>query len=60
MKSEQFDFYSPTNLKSYNLEQTMRYQIEVLGQLDMFTRRHSENTYGNKIHSILHYMWICT
>ena len=43
MKSEQFDFYSPTNLKSYNLEQTMRYQIEVLGQLDMFTRRHSEN-----------------
>lgn len=42
MKSEQFDFYSPTNLKSYNLEQTMRYQIEVLGQLDMFTRRHSE------------------
>ena len=43
MKDEQFDFYSPTNLKSYNLEQTMKYQIEVLGQLDMFTRRHSEN-----------------
>ena len=59
MKDEQFDFYSPTNLKSYNLEQTMKYQIEVLGQLDMFTRRHSE-TYGYKIHCILHNMWICT
>ncbi len=43
MKDEKFDFYSPTVLKSYNLERTMKYQLEVLGQLDMFTRRHSEN-----------------
>lgn len=43
MKDEKFDFYSPTVLKSYNLEKTMKYQLEVLGQLDMFTRRHSEN-----------------
>ena len=43
MKSEKFDFYSPVNLKSYNLDKTMRYQLDVLGSLDFFTRRHSEN-----------------
>lgn len=43
MKTENFDFYSPINLKSYNLDQTMRYQLDILGNLDHFTRRHSEN-----------------
>ena len=43
MYTEKFDFYSPVNLKSYNLDQTMRYQLNVLGNLDFFTRRHSEN-----------------
>ena len=43
MKNEKFDFYSPVNLKSYNLDKTMRYQLDVLGGLDFFTRRHSEN-----------------
>jgi hypothetical protein len=43
MKSEKFDFYSPVNLKSYNLDKTMRYQLDILGSLDFFTRRHSEN-----------------
>lgn len=43
MYTEKFDFYSPVNLKSYNLDQTMRYQLDVLGNLDFFTRRHSEN-----------------
>ena len=43
MKSEKFDFYSPLTLKSYNLEKTMRYQLDILGSLDYFTRRHSEN-----------------
>lgn len=43
MKSEKFDFYSPINLKSYNLDKTMRYQLDILGSLDIFTRRHSEN-----------------
>lgn len=43
MYTEKFDFYSPVNLKSYNLDQTMRYQLDVLGNLDHFTRRHSEN-----------------
>ncbi len=43
MKNEKFDFYSPLTLKSYNLEKTMRYQLDILGSLDFFTRRHSEN-----------------
>lgn len=43
MKTEKFDFYSPVNLKSYNLDKTMRYQLDILGSLDFFTRRHSEN-----------------
>jgi len=38
-----FDFYSPMNMANYNLNQTMRYQLNVLGNLDFFTRRHSEN-----------------
>lgn len=42
-RKEQFDFYSPVNLKSYNLEQTMRYQLNMLDNLDVFTRKHSEN-----------------
>ena len=43
MKTEKFDFYSPVNLKSYNLDKTMRYQLDILGSLDFFTRMHSEN-----------------
>ena len=42
MFKEKFDFYSPVNLKSYNLDQIMRYQLDVLEMLDPFTRRHSE------------------
>lgn len=37
------DFYSPINLKSYNLDQTMRYQLNLLERLDPYTKRHSEN-----------------
>lgn len=40
---ETFDFYSPTNLKSYNLNESMRYQLGILSTLDVFTRAHSEN-----------------
>ena len=43
MFTEKIDFYSPTNLKSYNLDQTMKYQLDVLGSLDIFTRKHCEN-----------------
>ncbi len=40
---EELDFYSKTNLKSYNLDETMRYQLSMIDSLDPFTRRHCEN-----------------
>jgi hypothetical protein len=40
---EEFDFYSKTSLKSYNLNETMRYQLSLLDTLDAFTRKHCEN-----------------
>lgn len=40
---EEFDFYSKTTLKSYNLNETMRYQLSMLDTLDPYTRVHSEN-----------------
>ena len=43
MPKEIFDFYDRTTLKSYNLDQTMQYQLNILGSLDIFTRKHSEN-----------------
>lgn len=43
LKKELFDFYSTTNLKSYDLNERMRYQLAMLDGLDAFTRRHSEN-----------------
>lgn len=43
MKEFKMDFYSSTNLKSYNLNESMRYQLAVLDSLDVFTRLHSEN-----------------
>ena len=43
MKQPEFDFYDKTSLKSYNLDQTMRYQLNMLDTLDVFTRKHSEN-----------------
>ncbi|MCI8481686.1 MAG: HD domain-containing protein [Clostridia bacterium] len=43
MKEEKFDFYSKTSLKSYNLDEAMRYQLSMLDGLDAFTRKHSEN-----------------
>lgn len=43
MKDAYFDFYSPTTLKSYNLDKSMQYQLNILGSLDVFTRKHCEN-----------------
>ena len=43
MNSQTFDFYDRTNLKSYNLDESMRYQLNMLGNLDVFTRKHCEN-----------------
>ena len=38
-----FNFYDKTNLKSYNLDTTMRYQLDMLDRLDVYTRKHCEN-----------------
>ena len=43
MKENKFDFYSKTTLKSYNLDDAIRYQLSMLDNLDVFTRKHSEN-----------------
>ena len=43
MPSDKIDFYSSTNLKSYNLDEAMKYQLSMLDRMDFFTRRHSEN-----------------
>ena len=43
MPSDKIDFYSSTNLKSYNLDELMRYQLSMLDMLDNVTRKHSEN-----------------
>lgn len=43
MKENTIDFYSKTTLKSYNLEESIRYQLSMLDSLDVFTRKHSEN-----------------
>ncbi len=41
--SYEFNFYDKTNLKSYNLDESMRYQLNMLDRLDVFTRKHCEN-----------------
>lgn len=41
--SDEFNFYDTTNLKSYNLDESMRYQLNMLDRLDVFTRKHCEN-----------------
>ena len=43
MKKEMFDFYDRTTLKSYNLDKNMQDQLNALGALDVFTRKHCEN-----------------
>ena len=43
MKIENFDFYNSTSIKSYNLEEKIRYQLKMLDGLDAFTRKHCEN-----------------
>lgn len=43
MKKFSFDFYNTANLKAYNLNDTMRYQLAILNRMDPITKRHSEN-----------------
>ena len=40
---EVFDFYNSTSIKSYNLDETIRYQLKMLDGLDAYTRKHSDN-----------------
>jgi len=43
MEQPSFDFYDTTSLKSYNLDKSIRYQLNLLDTLDVYTRKHSEN-----------------
>lgn len=43
MEENNFDFYDMTSLKSYNLDKSIRYQLNLLDTLDVYTRKHSEN-----------------
>ena len=43
MLNTKFDFYSPFNFSSYSLGKNMRYQLQLLDNLDHLTRKHSEN-----------------
>ena len=40
---EEFDFYNSTTIKSYNLDESIRYQLKTLDGLDAYTRKHTEN-----------------
>ncbi|MDO5556699.1 MAG: HD domain-containing protein [Clostridia bacterium] len=55
MKKDRLDFYSPINLKSYNLNEIIRYQLSIMDNVDIFTRRHCENV-GNLVCRICEYM----
>lgn len=55
MFSSTIDFYSSTNLKSYNLDRVMKYQLDILERLDPFTRTHSENV-ANLVCRICEYL----
>ena len=55
MAQPEFNFYDKTSLKSYNLDKQMRYQLDMLDTLDVFTRRHSENV-ANLVCRICEYL----
>jgi len=40
---EIFNFYDQTYLKSYNLDKSIQYQLNLLDSLDVYTRKHCEN-----------------
>ena len=43
MQEKTFNFYDTTSLKSYNLDKSIRYQLNLLDTLDVYTRKHCEN-----------------
>lgn len=40
---ELFNYYDQTYLKSYNLDKSIQYQLNLLDSLDLYTRKHCEN-----------------
>lgn len=55
MKNYTFDFYNSASLKSYNLTDTMRFQLSILDRMDEFTKKHSENV-ANLVCRICEYL----
>lgn len=55
MKKYYFDFYNSANLKAYNLNDTMRYQLAILDNMDPITKKHSESV-ANLVCRICEYL----
>lgn len=55
MKNYSFDFYNSANLKAYNLNDTMRYQLAILDRMEPITKKHSENV-ANLVCRICEYL----
>lgn len=55
MKNYSFDFYNSANLKAYNLNDTMRYQLAILDRMDHITKKHSESV-ANLVCRICEYL----
>ena len=55
MKNYVFDFYNSANLKAYNLNDTMKYQLAILDKMDPITKKHSENV-ANLVCRICEYL----
>ena len=55
MKQYQFDFYDPTSLKTYNLDQNLKYELSILDNLDSLTKVHCQNV-GNLSCRICNYL----
>lgn len=55
MKNYTFDFYNSTSLKSYNLNDTMRFQLSILDRMDPITKKHSESV-ANLVCRICEYL----
>lgn len=55
MKKYTFDFYNAANLKAYNLNDTMRYQLSILDRMDPITKKHSESV-ANLVCRICEYL----
>ena len=63
---ETFDFYDSTAIKSYNLNESIRYQLKALDGLDAYTLKHSENVANvtcrlcEKLHLAKPFLVYCT